>query len=467
MESKTFSAAQRGAALMLAFRPTLTLIVGSDRLAASRAFSALEADSNVLVLAKGGTNYVCDELRWRADNGELEILDLDELAGPSDSLSRDADVAAIESVLDAPGADSVSLVFITDTLISSDASTRRSRRSATQIYQACRKRSIPINITDMPSLCDFTVCAVHRFSNPQTGAATPLQIAATTNGKGCRLAGRIKREMVAKLAPEIGVAVENIGRLRSLAKASYDEAEEAENELNEEITVLSPNEPVEQRTVTRREGETERARRRMKWVAQISEYWSISQLAVLRDSDMTSLLAEESLPPDSAPSTISRDHRSSLHGLALSHPTKQGRVLLVGSGPGHPSLLTLAAHTALTREADLVLSDKLVPAGVLALIPKHIEVRVARKFPGNADGAQQELMDMALSAAQEGRTVVRLKQGDPALYGRVGEELLFLHAHGIHALVIPGISSALAAPLLAHIPVTQRGAADSLVICTG
>ena len=88
---------------------------------------------------------------------------------------------------------------------------------------------------------------------------------------------------------------------------------------------------------------------------------------------------------------------------------RQGRVLLVGSGPGHPSLLTLAAHTALTREADLVLTDKLVPEGVLAIIPKHIEVRVARKFPGNAEAAQQEMMDMALKAAREGKTVVRVR----------------------------------------------------------
>lgn len=87
--------------------------------------------------------------------------------------------------------------------------------------------------------------------------------------------------------------------------------------------------------------------------------------------------------------------------------------MLVGSGPGHPALLTLATHSALTRQADLVLSDKLVPAAVLALIPPHVEVRIARKFPGNAEGAQTEMMEAALEAAQRGLTVVRVSQPRP------------------------------------------------------
>jgi uroporphyrin-III C-methyltransferase len=70
---------------------------------------------------------------------------------------------------------------------------------------------------------------------------------------------------------------------------------------------------------------------------------------------------------------------------------KRGRILLVGSGPGHPSLLTIATHTALTRLADLVLSDKLVLNAVLKLIPKHVPIRIARKISGNADGAQELL----------------------------------------------------------------------------
>ncbi|EGO05389.1 hypothetical protein SERLA73DRAFT_43774 [Serpula lacrymans var. lacrymans S7.3] len=158
-----------------------------------------------------------------------------------------------------------------------------------------------------------------------------------------------------------------------------------------------------------------------------------------------------------------------IHDLSLLSPSAQprGRILLVGSGPGHPSLLTLATHKALTKHANLVLSDKLVPAAVLKLIPPEVEVRIARKFPGNAEGAQTEMMEAAVEAAKRGLTVVRLKQGDPVVYGRAGEEVLYFRSHGYEPLVVPGVSSALAAPTFAGIPVTQRGVAESFIVCTG
>jgi uroporphyrin-III C-methyltransferase len=88
---------------------------------------------------------------------------------------------------------------------------------------------------------------------------------------------------------------------------------------------------------------------------------------------------------------------------------KKGRILLVGSGPGHPSLLTIATHTALTQWADLVLSDKLVPDTILSLIPKHVSLRIANKFPGNVEVAQIEMMEAAVEAANKGLTVVRVR----------------------------------------------------------
>jgi len=115
--------------------------------------------------------------------------------------------------------------------------------------------------------------------------------------------------------------------------------------------------------------------------------------------DMAELLLEE-IPE----STIS-EARNSPHAIAI---PKRGRIFLVGSGPGHPSLLTIATHTTLTKLADLVLSDKLVPDAVLALIPKSVQIRIARKFPGNADGAQLEMMEAAVEAARKGLTVVRV-----------------------------------------------------------
>lgn len=120
-------------------------------------------------------------------------------------------------------------------------------------------------------------------------------------------------------------------------------------------------------------------------------------------SDMHQILAEENRSVATSEETL--EHTISRH---FGQFPRTGRILLVGSGPGHPSLLTVATQTALTQLANIVLSDKLVPDAVLALIPKHVEVRIARKFPGNADGAQMEMMEAAVEAAKRGLTVVRV-----------------------------------------------------------
>ncbi|KAL1950449.1 hypothetical protein VTO73DRAFT_5573 [Trametes versicolor] len=148
-------------------------------------------------------------------------------------------------------------------------------------------------------------------------------------------------------------------------------------------------------------------------------------------------------------------------------PSRRGRILLVGSGPGHPVLPTVATHAALTKHADLVLSDKLVPEVVLALVPPGVEVRMACKFPSNAEGAQMELIEAAIEAANRGLTVVWLKQGDPTVHGRAGEEVIYFHTRGFEPVVIPGVSSVLVGSTFVGIPVTQRGAARSVIVCTG
>ncbi|KAL0071658.1 uroporphyrin-III C-methyltransferase [Marasmius tenuissimus] len=463
-----FPTPQSGASLILSFRleKKTTILLGSGALAASRAFSALEANSKVVVLSRGGRATACEEIQWRADEGQLSILDLDSLPGSSTVTEEDRDAEAIEHYL-ATTNDSITFFCITDTI--SGSSTRRTRHSAEKIHGLCRARNILVNTTDIPELCDFSFTSTHRFENP-SGSKTSLQVGVTTNGQGCRLAGRVRRDIVAKLPKEVGVAVEKVGRMRELAREESTPQAKAKDGPNteadygedcyEDSGVSTPNRPVPQRTAS--ENAAERARRRMKWVAQISEYWSIHRLATLTDEESRKILSgndmEEGNGFDLVPS------ESSLHSLALS---RKGRILLVGSGPGHPSLLTLATHTALTKLADLVLADKLVPDAVLALIPSHVEVRIAKKFPGNAEGAQNEMMEAAVEAAKRGLTVVRLKQGDPVVYGRAGEEVLYFRERGFEPIVIPGVSSSIAAPTFANIPVTQRGAAESFFVCTG
>ncbi|TDL26415.1 uroporphyrin-III C-methyltransferase [Rickenella mellea] len=463
-----FPEPRKGASMMLAFKfhsNKTTLIIGGNTLAASRALTALEAGSRAVVLARGGLDVVCDELKWRASQRQLEVVDLAKITVPSSTSTDDSDEVALRSFLNDHGP--VSLVCVTDTLTGPDFSLRRHRASARAIYKICSQHNIPVNTADMPDCCDFTFTASHRFSDPSNGCPTPLQIAVTTNGTGCRLSGRIKREIIANVPKDAGVAVQKIGLFREIAKESPFNEEEI-HDFNDELTEPTPNRPVRQRCFNSSETEAEAARRRMKWIAQISEYWPISRLANITENEMTDILRHDISPHNYAKDVdLIPDTSFSQHSLTLTTPPRKGRIFLVGSGPGHPSLLTLATHKILTREADLVLSDKLVPAAVLSLIPDTVETRIARKFPGNAEGAQSEMMEAAVEAAKRGLTVVRLKQGDPIVYGRAGEEILYFRQHGFEAVVVPGVSSALAAPMFAGIPVTQRGVSESFIVCTG
>jgi uroporphyrin-III C-methyltransferase len=142
----------------------------------------------------------------------------------------------------------------------------------------------------------------------------------------------------------------------------------------------------------------------------------------------------------------------------------KGKMLLVGAGPGDPELLTLKAYRAL-QQADLVLADRLVPAEVLKIA--SCEVRVARKRCGKADFAQAELDAWGLEALAQGKRVVRLKNGDPFMYGRGGEEAVIYSEAGFDVEVVPGISSSLSAPASAGIPATMRDVADQVLVCTG
>ncbi|KAI0652572.1 uroporphyrin-III C-methyltransferase [Trametes meyenii] len=466
-----------GASLLLAFKPVKKhiLIIGGNSLAAKRGFAALEAEANVIVLVRGGLDAACEELRWRAKKGQLELLDLDVL--PCSSAAPDDvyhDAKAIDTFIYSRPT-KIHLLCITDTVSSLNTTSRRTYASAAEIVRECHHRNVPVNVTDMPDLCDFTFMSSQRFNDAETGQPSPLQFGITTNGQGCRLAGRVRRDIVASLPKEIGGAVAKVGRLRQLAKNAEEQEETgAEQEVDEDGAPVTPNEPVPQRGVN--ETAKERVRRRIKWVAQVSEYYPIRRLSHLTDREMEAILdGRDGLgttfpsshnPGSPTPSLGDSDLSTSVHELSLS-ATRQGRIFLVGSGPGHPSLLTVATHAALTKHADLVLSDKLVPDAVLALIPLGVEVRIARKFPGNAEGAQMELMEAAVEAAKRGLTVVRLKQGDPTVYGRAGEEVIYFRAHGFEPVVVPGVSSALAGPIFAGIPVTQRGAAESFTVCTG
>lgn len=147
-------------------------------------------------------------------------------------------------------------------------------------------------------------------------------------------------------------------------------------------------------------------------------------------------------------------------------PSGGGRVVLVGGGPGDPRLLTVAGRQWLAR-ADVVVTDRLGPVDVLAELSPDVEVIDVGKSAGNHPIPQDEINRILVDRARAGRTVVRLKGGDPFLLGRGGEEAGHCLAHGVEVEVVPGVTSAVAVPAAAGIPVTHRGITSALVIASG
>ncbi|UYK85859.1 uroporphyrinogen-III C-methyltransferase [Xanthomonas sacchari] len=146
-------------------------------------------------------------------------------------------------------------------------------------------------------------------------------------------------------------------------------------------------------------------------------------------------------------------------------PLRPGSVTLVGAGPGDPGLLTGHALHAL-RQADVVLHDRLVSAAILQLIPTGTERIAVGKSADGHSVAQEQIHALLLEHARRGRRVVRLKGGDPFVFGRGGEELEYLRAHGVDYAVVPGITAALACAAYAGIPLTHRDHAQSLRLVT-
>ena len=143
-----------------------------------------------------------------------------------------------------------------------------------------------------------------------------------------------------------------------------------------------------------------------------------------------------------------------------------GKVYLLGAGPGDPELLTLKAFRIL-REAEVILYDRLVSAEILALAnPAAILIHTGKRH-GEQEEIQNEINNLMLDHWRAGRTVVRLKGGDPMVFGRGAEEWALLVAHGAEVELVPGVSSAIAVPALAGIPVTFRGVASSFAVITG
>ncbi|MFF4033579.1 uroporphyrinogen-III C-methyltransferase [Streptomyces sviceus] len=152
--------------------------------------------------------------------------------------------------------------------------------------------------------------------------------------------------------------------------------------------------------------------------------------------------------------------------VAPHYRTRTPGVALVGGGPGDPDLITVRGRRLLA-EADVVIADRLGPRDLLAELPPHVEVIDAAKIPYGRFMAQEAINNALIEHAKQGKSVVRLKGGDPYVFGRGMEELHALAEAGIPCTVVPGISSSISVPGAAGIPVTHRGVAHEFTVVSG
>ncbi len=274
-----------------------------------------------------------------------------------------------------------------------------------RVFDACEARGILVNVVDDPARCRFIVPAIIDRS--------PLQIALSTGGQAPVLARLLRARLEAILPHGYGVLARLAGQLRDAVKLRF--------------------------------GDDERARRR---------FW---------EQALDGVAAEQALAGDEAGALASLN--ASLAAASDAELT-QGAVYLVGAGPGNPDLLTFRA-LRLMQKADVVLYDNLVSPAIVELVRRDAERIYVGKKADNHALPQEEINRLLVRLAQSGKTVVRLKGGDPFIFGRGGEEIEELAAAQIPFEVVPGITSASGASSYAGIPLTHRDYAQSVTFVTG
>jgi len=267
---------------------------------------------------------------------------------------------------------------------------------------AAQERRVFANVVD-----DAALSAFHSPARVERG---PLQVAISSGGGAPMLARHLREKLEVELDASLGPLADLVARRRGRVRARYPRLPERRRFLD---ALLAG--PVAERL---RAGDA--------------------------DGAETEFEAELARTPDTR---------------------RRGRVALVGAGPGDAGLLTLRA-LRLLNQADVILHDALVSADVLALARRDAERIAVGKRAGGESTSQDDIHALMLAHARDGRHVVRLKGGDPFVFGRGGEELEFLRGHGIAYEVVPGITAAVACAAYAGVPLTHRDHAQSVRLVT-
>ena len=292
-----------------------------------------------------------------------------------------------------------------------------------QIHSDATELNIPVNVVDTPHLCDFIF--------PAIVDRNPIVIGISSNGKAPVLA-RLLRARLETLIPQ------GYGKLAKLAG-------EFRGEVKAKIPTLTG--------------------RRQFWEKAFEG--QVSQLMFAGNEDEATAKLQADL--DKTAAVIASSGKNALdNAFSESQSVKNvmGEVYIVGAGPGDPELLTFKA-LRLMQQADIVYYDALVSPQVLDLCRRDADKVFVGKKRSNHAVAQLGINELLVNSAKEGRRVVRLKGGDPFIFGRGGEEIESLRAHGVPYQVVPGITAANAAASYAGIPLTHRDHSQSVRFVTG
>ncbi len=291
-----------------------------------------------------------------------------------------------------------------------------------EIAALCLRGNILCNVADAAGEGSFIVPGVIRKGE--------VTLTVSTGGAAPGLTRHLKRILSESLGSEVAGLAELLGAFRSRLKASPDAERAAE--ILEQL-------PYRALLAAWKDSGREAAAAMLETAA--SRHAGVKGAATAADSGAESAAT--------SPAT----------------PTLPG-VTLVGAGPGHPGLLTVLAAESL-RRAEVIIHDRLIPEEVLHLAPPDCLVIAAGKRGHFESARQEEIEDKLIEHARLGKRVVRLKGGDPFVYGRGWEEVLALEAQGIPWSVVPGVSSTTAGPAWAGIPLTHRGLARSFAVMSG
>ena len=331
-----------------------------------------------------------------------------------------------------------------------------------QIHADATALNIPVNVVDTPHLCDFIF--------PAIVDRNPIIIGISSNGKAPVLA-RLLRARLETLIPQ------GYGKLAKLAG-------EFRSEVKRKIPTLTGRRQFWERAFEGQVSQLMFAGNEREATAQLKADLD-STVAALEDSANHSVDPDAHNPSNSPATTTSQHSQShSTESLSASAPvatdkltTTQhnninqaqaavGEVYIVGAGPGDPELLTFKA-LRLMQQADIVYYDALVSPQVLDLCRRDADKVFVGKKRSNHAVAQLGINELLINSAKQGRRVVRLKGGDPFIFGRGGEEIESLRAHEVPYQVVPGITAANAAASYAGIPLTHRDHSQSVRFVTG